>query len=178
MPAHDTEPCPCGSQKPFAACCAPYLRGEALPETAEALMRSRYTAFARNNVEYIDATMTERYRTLKGLRELRRWNRSVDWSRLTILDTKDGGAGDASGEVEFRAAFERDGSPGEIHERSLFTRIQGRWLYSGEVFSHREGGEAEAPAKPQTVVRQSPKPGRNDPCPCGSGKKFKKCCGA
>ena len=50
-------PCPCGSNKPFAQCCEPYLQGKAIAPTPEALMRSRYSAYAMHQFDYIENTM-------------------------------------------------------------------------------------------------------------------------
>ena len=69
--------------------------------------------------------------------------------------------------VDFSARFRSAGKDQEHLETARFTREDGRWVYAGVV-----------PAEVHTVRREEPKVGRNDPCPCGSGKKYKKCCGA
>jgi SEC-C motif-containing protein len=67
--------------------------------------------------------------------------------------------------VEFEASYERDGLRDIHHERAQFKKVDGQWLYD------------EGDIVPKTIVRATPKVGRNDPCPCGSGKKYKHCCG-
>lgn len=158
-PPQDAErPCPCGSGRPFAECCGTYLAGVPAP-TAEALMRSRYTAYALGDAEYL----------------LRTWHRAtrptqIDttgaprWSGLEIRAVEGGGPGDERGTVEFVARFVEGGRAGALHETSRFVRQSGEWYYA-------EGTLHAAPPEPAKV-------GRNAPCPCGSGRKFKRCCGA
>ena len=96
-----------------------------------------------------------------------RWARDSTWLGLTILARERGGAGDDDGIVEFEAAYRTSAGARIVHrERSLFRRREGRWFYvDGDVVKNAPAKRAEAP-------------GRNDPCPCGSGKKYKRCCGA
>ncbi len=158
------EHCPCGSGRGYEECCGPYLAGTRAAPTAEALMRSRYTAYVTSKVDYIVSTCTE----TEGidLESTRKWSEKSNWLGLKIHRTVRGLAEDTSGEVEFSATYVLDGLREEHREIAKFEKKDGRWLYSeGEVV-------------PRTVVRESPKVGRNDPCPCGSGKKYKKCCGA
>lgn len=59
--------------------------------------------------------------------------------------------------------------------------VQGFDRFTGPQGGPQQAEQSEAPEIPKVaipVVRDAPKVGRNDPCPCGSGKKFKKCCGA
>lgn len=148
--------CPCGSDKPFAACCEPCLSGSAPPGTAEQLMRSRYTAYALGNLKYVWDTWDPDMRPEPADRPAD----TVAWVGLEILNVRDGGPEDQNGLVEFVARYLDAGVPGSMRERSRFRRLDGRWFYvSGEH------------------VGVGPKTGRNDPCPCGSGRKFKKCCG-
>lgn len=161
--------CPCGSGQPYVTCCAPYHKGEAFPPTAAELMRSRYAAFAVSDIDYLKETTAPERRSAFVPREVERWNRSVTWKGLEILDTVAGGPDDATGEVTFIARFERHGAPGEVREHSRFNRENGKWRYVD--------GDVEQPEKQAPSRREAPKVGRNDPCPCGSGKKFKKCCG-
>ena len=79
--------------------------------------------------------------------------------------TEDGGEKDTTGVVEFVANYEVEGNAVRHHEISDFRRVEGEWFF-------RDGKEI-----PVTVWRDTPKVGRNDPCPCGSGKKYKKCHG-
>lgn len=95
----------------------------------------------------------------------RSWSQKADWKGLRIVRTEKGGPADTTGVVEFVASYTMDGLKDEHHETARFVKQDGVWLYeSGDV-------------KTATVVRSSPKVGRNDPCPCGSGKKYKQCCG-
>jgi SEC-C motif-containing protein len=169
--------CPCGSKKEFEECCKPYLNGEVLPETAEQLMRSRYTAFTQVHVDYIKKTLAPESRKDFDPKETENWAKNAIWKGLKILSTKDGGATDKKGVVEFVATFEQDGHTLEHHETSTFRKdSNGQWFFvDGDSHTHKEG-EGHHHPKPQTVVREMPKIGRNDPCHCGSGKKYKKCC--
>lgn len=157
--------CPCGSARNLDACCGPLIAGAAAP-TAEALMRSRYTAFKLGNLDYIDSThasdMAEPFDRDRGQEMVS----EIDWRGLEILRVAGGGAGDETGEVEFTARFRSQGQNGIHHERATFKRENGRWVYVA--------GELNPKSPPRRVVHV----GRNDPCPCGSGRKYKKCCGA
>jgi len=93
------------------------------------------------------------------------WARQAQWDRLEIRDTRAGAAGDDEGEVEFVAHYRLKGAECRHHERSRFRRVDGRWYYlDGDM------------VKARPVVREQPKVGRNDPCPCGSARKYKRCC--
>ena len=160
------ESCPCGSGRPYADCCGPYVSGSAKPATAEALMRSRYSAYAMKEIDYIVATCLRDEEHGIDVEATRRWAEGSTWLGLQVLKAEKGGEGDQEGTVEFKAAYVQGGLRESHHEKASFVRKDGAWLYSeGEVF-------------PETVVREGPKVGRNDPCPCGSGKKYKKCHGA
>ncbi|OFZ29506.1 MAG: hypothetical protein A2622_07195 [Bdellovibrionales bacterium RIFCSPHIGHO2_01_FULL_40_29] len=170
--------CPCGSNQVFELCCEPYLKGKAFPETAEKLMRSRYTAYTQANIEYLRSTLAPESRSDFDPATTQQWAQQAKWKGLKILSTSDGGPQDKKGVVEFIATYEQGGEGLDHHEISQFRKgDNGRWLFiDGEAHTHKEG-EDHHHAKPQTVVRDQPKIGRNDPCHCGSGKKFKKCCG-
>ncbi|HHL33931.1 MAG TPA: hypothetical protein ENJ30_06160 [Desulfobulbaceae bacterium] len=148
--------CPCGSGESFNRCCSPYLSGITDPVNPEQLMRSRYTA----NVEQDQAYL------------LKTWHPSTrpghiggfsHWCGLRIIAVQGGGPGDSEGTVEFRAMYREGEILGCLHEKSRFIREAGRWYYlDGEIIA--SGPFAQA------------KVGRNAPCPCGSGRKYKKCC--
>jgi SEC-C motif domain protein len=159
--------CPCGSEKDYSECCHPLIKGERAAETAEALMRSRYTAHAKKEYDYIFDTTLPAKRQEGDRKETAAWSKKLDWQRLEIREIKQGGPEDSTGTVEFVARYRKNGRAFEHHEIAEFVREDDRWYF--------KDGQA-----PQTIqsVRQGPKTGRNDPCPCGSGKKFKKCCGA
>jgi SEC-C motif-containing protein len=160
--------CPCGSDLELSACCGPALSGERPAPTAEALMRSRYTAYALKDVPYILETCDEEARGEVDEAATRNWAERTEWLGLTIVSTQAGGEHQDRGEVEFIARFRDErGREHTHHEHSTFRKHDGRWFYvDGKM-------QDKAP-----VVRESPKVGRNDPCPCGSGKKYKKCHGA
>ncbi|GHV88834.1 UPF0225 protein [Spirochaetia bacterium] len=158
--------CPCGSGRPYAECCEPYITGAQQPPTAEALMRARYSAYAEHAVDYIINTCIKG----EGKQEIDRkstqdWSEKSEWLGLKILSVTKGAADDTEGTVEFEAAYTRNGLKDTHHETARFKKVDGQWFYDdGEIV-------------PVTIVRTGPKIGRNDPCPCGSGKKYKHCCG-
>ncbi len=161
------QPCPCGSGQTFAACCQPYLAGGPAP-SAEALMRSRYSAFAVGDYGYVERTLAKEALTDFSRDELEKTAGEMDWLGLKIIRTEQGGPSDSDGVVEFAARFKQRGAAQEglHHERGIFRKEAGQWLYVDGVMNPK--------GQPVQVV----KIGRNDPCPCGSGKKYKKCCGA
>jgi SEC-C motif-containing protein len=131
-------------------------------------MRSRYSAYALKKIEHIFATHDPETRDDVDETGTRDWAARTTWQSLEIVGTKDGGPNDDHGEVEFIARFaDEKGRDLSHHERSTFVRREGRWYFVDGVTPK------QAPAK-----RSEPKVGRNDPCPCGSGKKYKKCHGA
>lgn len=157
-------PCACGSGQAFDACCGPLISGEAAAETAEALMRSRYTAYSRQAIGYLEKTSSRDQRKTFSRREAAAWARVANFTGLKVVASEGGGPEDQEGMVEFSATYEQHGAERVLHERSRFVREDGVWRYAGG-------------SKGNTVRRETPKVGRNDPCPCGSGRKYKKCCG-
>jgi SEC-C motif-containing protein len=155
--------CPCGTGADYARCCGPLHAGAPAP-TALTLMRSRYVAYVQGKIDYVVATHAAATRHTVDVAAATRWSRDTQWLGLEILAVDRGGEGDLEGLVEFVARGVTSGAPFAQHERSWFEREDGRWCYVGV---------APAPA-----VKAAPKVGRNEPCTCGSGKKFKKCCGA
>lgn len=160
------ELCPCGSKKSYADCCQPYISGVLPAPTAEALMRSRYSAYVKQEIEYIESTHGQDGREDVDVEETRKWAAESEWKGLKIVSSQKGGENDTTGIVEFIASYVQKGTKYDHHEVSQFEKVDGRWYFKdGQV-------------KDTTVVRTEAKVGRNDPCPCGSGKKYKKCCGA
>jgi uncharacterized protein YchJ len=106
----------------------------------------------------------------------KQWAEGSKWKGLKIASTKKGEATDTTGMIEFTATYEKDGEGIDHHEISKFRKTKdGKWLFvDGESHTHKEGEGHHESTPP--VVRTGPKIGRNDPCHCGSGKKFKKCC--
>ncbi len=157
--------CPCGSGRTFDACCEPILGGTPAA-TAEALMRSRYTAFTTGNVDYLSQTLSTEARSDFDAADAQNTADSAKWLGLEVRATKGGGEKDETGSVEFVALFSLNGQRQAHHELAAFEREEGRWVYTtGQI-------------NPKEAPRQTVKVGRNEPCPCGSGKKYKKCCGA
>jgi SEC-C motif-containing protein len=172
--------CPCGTNKPFSECCEPFLKGQALPETAEKLMRSRYTAFAVVDVDYIKKTLAPEARKDFDAKATRESAQQAKWKELKILSTEKGSAEDTEGVVEFTAVYEHSGETIEHHETAQFRKEKnGQWLFvDGDAHTHKEGEGHHHHERLEPIVRTEPKIGRNDPCSCGSKKKYKKCCGA
>ncbi|MGH8021636.1 MAG: YchJ family protein [Opitutaceae bacterium] len=159
--------CPCGSGLEYDACCGAVISGAQPAATAEALMRSRYTAYVVRAFDHLKDTLTEEQRADFSADEAAKWAESSEWLGFTILNKVKGEAGDDEGLVEFSARFRAGGKEHEHVEASRFVRVEGKWHYAGMLAT-----------KGETVRRETPKIGRNDPCPCGSGKKYKRCCGA
>ena len=116
--------CPCGSGASYPDCCERLHRGDHPAPTALALMRSRFTAFTLGDADYLMATWHAGTRP-----ERLDLDDDVAWLRLQIVDTVAGGQADDTGVVEFRAQYRRDGKRHILHERSRFSRIDGRWVY-------------------------------------------------
>ncbi|PLX50489.1 MAG: hypothetical protein C0613_04050 [Desulfobulbaceae bacterium] len=149
----EKNPCPCGNSDDFSRCCQPYLESGQLPATAKALMRSRYSAFALGHSSYLLAS----WHPTTAPRNLN-LETSVAWCGLEILASEGGRHHDQEGMVEFKAHYVQQGKAYTLHEVSRFVKEDGRWLYvDGDL---KEGAKV----------------GRNEPCPCGSNKKYKKCC--
>ncbi|TXR55276.1 YchJ family protein [Quadrisphaera setariae] len=127
----DTTRCPCGTGEAYGACCARFHRGEADAPTAEALMRSRYSAFALRDTSYLARTWHAS--TRPTLDELR-LDADQRWLRLDVLGTTGGGPFDDDGTVTFEARWRSGAERGVLRERSRFVREERRWTYlDGEV---------------------------------------------
>jgi SEC-C motif domain protein len=161
------EPCPCGSGQSYAECCQPLIQGERQAQSAEALMRSRYSAHVKSEIDYIQDTTQASQRGQVDRKRLASWTRRSEWLGLEIVSTQGGGPEDDTGTVEFIARYRDRDKRINHHEIATFVQEEGKWYF-------KDGN----PPPMETFRRQSPKVGRNDPCPCGSGKKYKKCCGA
>lgn len=162
--------CPCNSGKTFDSCCSPYIYGTEHPPDPESLMRSRYTAFCRKDIDYLVNTFAPERKIGKDAEmqlrnDLARTMLQTRWIGLIVLDA--GQEGSDQGFVEFAAFLRQQGAPGDtpgkqygqLHERSTFVRRQGVWYYlDGKILPHISLG-------------------RNQVCFCGSGLKFKRCHG-
>lgn len=155
--------CPCGSGLQYSDCCEPAIKGLQKPMTAEELMRSRYSAYVKTEIEYLINTTHPGKRNLYNPENMQQWSENSQWLKLEILNTKDGNVYDDSGQVEFMAHYIEKGIKKIHHELSFFIKEKGKWYFD----------YGEEPKK----ISLKPKIGRNELCPCGSGKKFKKCCG-
>ncbi len=120
---HTVKLCPCESKKPYSVCCEPYHNGIAAP-TAEALMRSRYTAFALSLEEYLLQTWHPETRpsTLKLAEDA-----ATKWIGLQIKNVAN--ISEKKATVEFVARYKIAGKAERLHELSKFERIEGRWYY-------------------------------------------------
>ena len=146
-----SELCPCGSADRYQDCCQPYHQGQEAPGP-EALMRSRYSAFALQLADYLTHTWHPQTRPQQLQLEA-----DTEWLQLQVLSSSQ----DAErGQVRFIATFREGKEWLQLSENSQFLQLQGRWYY------------LDGDARFSTL-----KPGRNDACVCGSAKKFKKCCG-
>ncbi|MGB0359800.1 MAG: YchJ family protein [Endozoicomonas sp.] len=153
--------CPCGSQETLKTCCSLYMENGNAP-TAEALMRSRYTAYTMQNISYlIKTTHPEQQSTLKA-NHVYEQSKKILWQKLEVVNTSAGQSSDTTGTVEFKAWFKEGVSDAmNFHqERSSFIKIVNRWYY----------------IYPNLPFQNAKVPRRNAPCPCGSNKKYKKCC--
>ena len=158
------EKCNCGSGLNFDECCDKYLSGRQIPETPEQLMRSRYTAFTKHDIDYIMNTHNPDNRDKISKAVMKDWAVNSKWISLEIISTEKGGKDDLEGIVEFKAKYETDKLVHTHHEKSLFIKKDNIWYYSDDMPLDK-------------TIKNDKKIGRNDPCPCGSGKKYKKCCG-
>ena len=152
--------CPCNPEKTFKECCGLLLNGEKAPSTAEALMRSRYSAYVQKDHDYLLKTWHSSSRPSEESLDM---PDDFSWTGLEILHCIHGGQDDAKGTVEFKAHYKTSTLENSLHEVSSFVRENGQWFYlEGQTITNR-------PLRAEKV-------GRNQPCPCGSGKKYKKCC--
>lgn len=147
--------CPCGSQLEFSTCCEPIFADHHLALTAEALMRSRYTGFVKENTDHLLKTWLEKKRPAT----LNFDDHPVVWVSLTINKTIEGQPEDRKGKVDFTSTYIENGQLCTLKEVSDFIKIESLWYYVD--------GVCEVTKK--TIER-------NRPCPCGSLKKFKRCC--
>jgi len=127
------ELCRCGSDRVAEQCCESIINGKIDAATAEELMRSRYVAFTKADVNYLMRSHHSKTRPMKDRKNIERWAKSVQWMGLVIISNKAGKETDNQGMVEFRAIYLENGKPQEIHEKSLFEREDGKWVYTSGV---------------------------------------------
>lgn len=156
--------CPCGSGVSYSDCCEQIISGNIVATTAEQLMRARYSAYVFANVDFIFDSTHPDHRDGYDHAGTKEWAETAEWHELELIRTKNGGKDDSIGEVEFIARFSQNGTRQEHHEEGQFKKKDGRWYFTDGYMARQ---------KPMKIV----KIGRNDPCTCGSGNKYKKCCG-
>ncbi|MBN2705028.1 MAG: YchJ family protein [Deltaproteobacteria bacterium] len=160
------ESCPCGSGKVYAECCEPIIRQTIKAATAEDLLRARYTAHVKLEMDFVKDSNHPDQLSKYEPATARSWAEKSVWEGLEIVEISGGGVDDDTADIEFVAHFSQKDKKKTHHEQANFRKLAGEWyFYDGQG------------VVPKQVVRTQPKVGRNDPCPCGSGKKFKKCCG-
>lgn len=153
--------CYCGAEASFDDCCAPIINGEKTAVTAEQLMRARFSAYSTAAIDFLHDSLHPSGQENFDFEATKKWAENSEWLNLRVLSTKSGQANDKVGSVEFIATYKgQDGQEVQHAERSQFKNINSKWFFCD--------GQSIAPQKV----------GRNDPCNCGSGKKYKKCCGA
>src|SRR5574344_1089096 len=140
-----SEKCPCGSGKTYAECCRPVIDRTVPATSAEALMRARYSAYVKCEVDFIVNSTHPEQRAANDPAEIRRWAEKSEWLGLEILKADKGGLADDSGTVEFIARYADHGVRMEHHELAEFRRENGEWFfYDGTMVS------------PQPYVREEP----------------------
>jgi|SRR5579885_1052707 SEC-C motif-containing protein len=155
--------CPCGSQNVYSACCGRFIENFQHPSSPEELMRSRYTAYTLGNIDYIARTMKPPASNDFDPDSAREWAQQATWIKLDVLNTS---LNNTKGIVEFQAHYSLGDKIYVLHEVSEFHLLDGLWYYVD--------GKIPAAGNLSSLAKRT---GRNNPCLCGSGKKFKKCCG-
>jgi len=142
--------CICGLEKNYNECCGAIISGEKSAQTPEELMRSRYSAYVNGAGIYLVESSVKENQFTQDIELIEEFSNSVEWLKLDVLNaTKD--------QVEFKAYYREKDKIALLHEKSNFVKEDGVWKYKdGELYNSKIE--------------------RNEPCPCGSGKKYKKCC--
>lgn len=157
--------CPCNSQKEYSVCCGVYIDNQATPQTPEALMRSRYTAYTQANIDYIKKTMCGKASIAFNETEAAAWAKRVNWQSLKVIESFADEINPNLGYVEFIARFRDDNKNQLLHECSQFELRDGCWFYTDSIKRQTE------------LTAKKPKIARNAICHCGSQRKFKNCHG-
>lgn len=160
-------PCPCGSGHTYLHCCQPFIQGAQHPKTPEQLMRSRYTAYTQCNADYLFNTLRDNALKQFNRSSIERSAKHTEWTELHIIEASPTDNTSTQATVEFIARYKERHQKKQLHEKSLFKRYQNIWYYVDSL-----------PTTPLPITQRTVKQhtGRNDPCPCGSGKKYKHCC--
>ncbi len=142
--------CICGKKESFEECCGAIISAKRSAETPEELMRSRYSAYVQANGSYLLESTVKENRFADDVALIEEFSNAVEWLKLDVLNA-------AGSQVEFKAYYRDNEGIQVLHEKSNFIQEDGVWRYKdGELYA--------------TKIE------RNESCPCGSGKKFKKCC--
>lgn len=156
MPLDPTASCPCGDGQPYGICCQPLHQGQPAAHAGR-LMRSRYSAYVLGLIDYLVTTTLPAQQPLLDRQAMAQWSHDSRWLGLNVEREDPASASASRAQVIFSAHWaDPDGSQHSHRECSDFCRLGERWYFID-------------PNHPLDV-------GRNDPCPCGSGRKFKQCC--
>lgn len=150
--------CPCQSGATYEECCEKIITKKQSAATPEMLMRSRYTAYVKGISQHIINTTHADHRDDCDEESINEWSTNAQWHGLEIVHAEENGD---EGRVEFIANFSEKGIGKKHHEKSIFKKVDGEWFFD----------------RGSVVLQKMNKIGRNDPCSCESGKKYKKCCG-
>ena len=124
-----TDSCPCCSGKAYDDCCGPLHSGKDVAKTAEQLMRSRFSAYAKKQIDYLYETTHPDKRSASYRDEMAAWANRAEFTKLEILAKRQGRSLDKQGKVEFVAYYRQFGEEKQMHELSRFRRFQGKWHY-------------------------------------------------
>lgn len=147
--------CPCGSGQHLDECCGRYHAGTPAP-SAEQLMRSRYSAYVLGHVDYLVRTTLPAQQAGIDRASIAAWSAQSTWLGLEVESSEVLGGKPEHAFVSFTARWHDGQGEHAQHERSGFVQHQGQWYFLDPTIALKAG--------------------RNDPCPCASGQKFKKCC--
>ena len=146
--------CPCNPNIAYQDCCGRYHAG-AIPNTAQALMRARYSAYASQNIEFVKSTTLPAQQAQLDMQAIAQWSQTSQWLGLEVL-AETIAQDQRHATVEFIAHWHDAQGRQQHQETSLFIKPAERWYFY----------DPNVPLKAE----------RNAPCPCGSSIKFKKCC--
>lgn len=142
--------CICGLEKEYAQCCGAILSHKRPAASAEELMRSRYSAYVRVDAKYLYFSTAKESQIFDDIELIEEFASNVEWLKLDLITASEK-------QVEFKAYYRDAQGIKLLHEKSNFVQEDGVWKYKdGELYN--------------TKIE------RNEACPCGSGKKYKKCC--
>jgi len=158
--------CYCGSGQSFANCCQPILKGEQYPAIPEQLMRSRYSAYATKNAQYIFATYANEKRADNSIGDIQQWADETHWLRLVVHGSDQASITNFNNKAPSTVTF----SVYYLHNKLFFKMTEcSRFVVEDKHWRYLDGDITE---HSQLVI-----PKRNEKCLCLSNKKFKQCCG-